>query len=45
MGISVAMDNMVRLQANDTLGQQRETYFHPQPDCYISAFKNIEKGQ
>lgn len=42
---SADVDDIVRLLANDSLGQQREDYSHPLPDCYLLAFRNIEKDK
>jgi GNAT superfamily N-acetyltransferase len=42
---SADVDDIVRLLANDTLGQQREAYCHPLPEYYLSAFQNIDKDE
>ena len=42
---SADVDDIVRLLANDTLGQQHEAYFHPLPEYYLSVFQNIDKDE
>jgi ribosomal protein S18 acetylase RimI-like enzyme len=36
------LDTIVRLLANDPLGQHRECYGNPLPDAYLVAFKAID---
>ena len=36
------VDDIVKMLANDKLGQMREDYSHPLPESYLRAFDEIQ---